>query len=500
MKVAKTDEESGLGLLKVEGDKLLLALGKRQKTPVPESRPEKLQWVSGVWYMELRRVKPGETIVPLKPMKPKSQPQAHETALPRASPAIPPQNRVDESKAPAVEANPKSTSAPPQTEKVSSGNVQIDKLDSAPARECRALIKRLDDDGEVQLAAAARERLAKRWKGITEQPAASFARQPTAKDPDVSGAFVQIQTELDGVWSNSKGTVEDWTNWITGKQADYRTDRLRLLFEAAQGYRKSDDAKSAVRVLQAGLNGHAICDKELSTLIPMYWPITDDEPAKSLGSAAHAGTLVNFLRELSATQQALGELDNAVETQSRLMLASFMLSWNQPSGEPTKSARDLWSLIRQQPQPLSPLFWFNVVHEENPEHQFNLTGAGQKGNPLTYHHENLVAEPSLNFNELTITAKMHGRKGILDCLRINSKGQFESVGVLTPSADGEADQVLTQTFKVPAETAMVHFMVAGEDFRVGEMKVKAPFTKRAPAVKPATDNPGTTSPTTRTMR
>lgn len=97
--VIETDEESGLGLLKVEGDKLLLALGKRQKTPVPESRPEKLQWVSGVWYMELRRVKPGETIVPLKP---KSQPQAHETTLPRASPVTPPQTGVDDSKAPAV--------------------------------------------------------------------------------------------------------------------------------------------------------------------------------------------------------------------------------------------------------------------------------------------------------------------------------------------------------------------------------------------------------------
>ena len=119
-----------------------------------------------------------------------------------------------------------------------SKNIQLDKLDSAPARECRALIKRLDDDGEVQLAAAARERLAKRWKGITEQPAASFARQPTAKDPDVSGAFVQIQTELDGIWSNSKGTVEDWTDRIIGKQADYRTDRLKLLFEAAQGPRQ----------------------------------------------------------------------------------------------------------------------------------------------------------------------------------------------------------------------------------------------------------------------
>ncbi len=52
------DEESGLGLLSLEGDKVILCLGKRQKTPEPHSRPEKLQWVAGVFYMELIRMKP----------------------------------------------------------------------------------------------------------------------------------------------------------------------------------------------------------------------------------------------------------------------------------------------------------------------------------------------------------------------------------------------------------------------------------------------------------
>jgi serine/threonine protein kinase len=62
------DEVSGLGLMSVEGDQAIFCLmGELQKTPEPQSRPEKLHWVSGVWYMELTRVKPGETIVPLKP-------------------------------------------------------------------------------------------------------------------------------------------------------------------------------------------------------------------------------------------------------------------------------------------------------------------------------------------------------------------------------------------------------------------------------------------------
>ena len=101
--VIETDEESGLGLLKVEGDKLLLALGKRQKTPMPESRPEKLQWVSGVYYMELKRVKPSETIVPLKPKNQSQPPQPQEAPSLRASPVIPPQTDIDKSKASAVD-------------------------------------------------------------------------------------------------------------------------------------------------------------------------------------------------------------------------------------------------------------------------------------------------------------------------------------------------------------------------------------------------------------
>jgi len=72
---SETEDQSGLGLLSIDGDKLILCLGERQKAPEPQSRPEKLQWASGVWYMELQRVKPGETMVPAKP---KSEVQVHD--------------------------------------------------------------------------------------------------------------------------------------------------------------------------------------------------------------------------------------------------------------------------------------------------------------------------------------------------------------------------------------------------------------------------------------
>ena len=88
--------------MSIEGDKLVLCLGQRQNAPEPQNRPEKLQWVSGVWYMELQRLKPGETIVP---MKRKSEIQVHDesTPSPNNSSIIPPKIKVDESKAPAID-------------------------------------------------------------------------------------------------------------------------------------------------------------------------------------------------------------------------------------------------------------------------------------------------------------------------------------------------------------------------------------------------------------
>jgi beta-lactamase regulating signal transducer with metallopeptidase domain/WD40 repeat protein/HEAT repeat protein len=367
-------------------------------------------------------------------------------------------------------------------------NAYMKIMDFAPTSECKAAIKRLDDGGVTRLASQSRERLAKRWKLISEQPVQSFLREAPKKDPSIEpmegGDLVGVQTELDGVWSSGKGTADNWTDWIARKQEAYRTGRLQLLFEAAQGYRKIDDAASAKRALIAGLTGHEIFDAELKTLIGKYWPVTSDEPAKTLGSGPQAWTLVNYLEELSSAQQSLGEIDQAIDTHSRLTLAHFMLSWNAPSAGPAQQARALWSLIRKRPQSSRPLFWFNVVDEKIPKQKFDLSGAGEKGKLLTYHHQNLAAAPSLDFTELTISAKTRGRKGFLECYRINPAGKHESIDRLQPSVEGENDQVLSKSFKIPAGTSLVQFTVMGDDFQVGEVTVEAEFSRQAAADTP----------------
>jgi beta-lactamase regulating signal transducer with metallopeptidase domain len=355
-------------------------------------------------------------------------------------------------------------------------------LDTAPMVECRALIRRLDEDGDEILGAQARERLAQRWKSISERPVAAFLRELPKGDPAGEirngGERIGVQTDLDGVWSQGKGTADNWTDWIQRKQNDYRVGRLQLLFEAAERYRKRDDAASAKRALITGLSGHEIYDADLRTLIEKYWPITSDVPAKTLGSGPEAWTLANYLTELSSAQQSLGEIDQAINTHSRLMLVHFMLSWNAPSAGPTQHARELWSLVRKKPEATPPLFWFNVVDEEHSTKHFDLSTAGQKDRLLTYHHENLTAAPLLDFAELKITAKTRGRKGILDCNRINREGKHESIGVLQPLAEGEVEQTLTKTLTIPPGTGLVQFMVAGDDIQVGEVTVEAAFVKR----------------------
>jgi hypothetical protein len=353
-------------------------------------------------------------------------------------------------------------------------------LDTAPMNQCRALIKELDDAGDVKSAAMARERLAMRWKTIAEQPALSFVRKVPPKDPAAAidrGERTGVQADLDGVWSEGKGTADHWVEWIVRKQGDYRIGRLHMLYEAAQGYRKVDDAASAKRVLMAGLAGHEIYDADLKSLIENYWPVTSDEPAKSLGPGPKAWTLVNYLGELSSAQQALGEVEPAINTHSRLTLAHFMLSWKHPSAGPTKHARELWALIHQRPDPMPPLFWFNVVDEEKPQLKFDLSSAGKKEHPLTWHHQNLAAAPSLTFRELTITAQTNGRRGYLDCYRINADGKHETIGRLQPSTTGETEQTLTKKLKVPVKTSLVQFMVAGDEFQVGEVTVQATFAE-----------------------
>lgn len=368
-------------------------------------------------------------------------------------------------------------------------------IDEAPLSVARQRIEKLDGDERPGLAAQARERLAARLARIVRQPREAFTRAlPPGNPNDVNfgGERIGIQVDLDGVWSEGKGTAESWRDWIVRKQSGFRVERMRHLFDAARGYRQVDDLAAAERVLRAGLTGHEIFDAPWPALVRKYWPVKDDEPAKSMGSGPDAWTLVNFLTDLAAAQRELGRADEAVATQSRLTLAQFMLSWNQPSAGPTQAAREWWRLERSialgandsspsataRAERLTNLIWFNVLGESNAKRTLDLSGAGERGQSLTYHHANVTASPALDFRELKVSAEISGKIGFLDCYRINSEGRHESLGRLETNADGKSLTV-TKSISVPAGTGLVQFMVAGDAVRVGKVTVEATFSRRA---------------------
>ena len=367
----------------------------------------------------------------------------------------------------------------------------IETIDTIPIYECRKIIQKFDDAGKIQRACEARERLANRLERITQQPVESFTR-PVPPDPNRErqpsvdgGNLIGIQTQLDGVWSAGHGTAAGWKDWIVRKQKQYRTDRRQLLFQAGQAYRKIDDLESARRVLQAGLKGSEVYEEPVEKLISKYWPVSNDEEAKSLGSDPAAWVLIGFLRELAAVLRDLNDLDGAIAIQTRLMLAHFSAEWDQPSGGPTLRAAELWQMIREKRGPLPLLFWFNVLDEKKPSITFDLSSAREKGSILQFHDQNVAATPTHDFSELKVTAEFQGKGGFLDCYTRHVGRQATSLGIIgfdRPATD--TLQTVSKTIKVPANTGLIQFAVRGNEERVGEVTVEATFRKRADAKKP----------------
>lgn len=363
-------------------------------------------------------------------------------------------------------------------------------IDAISIDECRKIIQKFDDAGKTQRACEARERLANRLESITQQPVESFTR-PIPPDPDLEGRpseggdnLVGIQTQLDGVWSTGKGTAESWKDWIIRKQKRYRMDRRQLLFQAGQGYRKTNDLESAKRVLQAGLKGSEVYGEPIEKLINKYWPVSDDEGANSLGSDPKAWVIIGFLRELAAVLRDMGDLDDAIGVQTRLTLAHFSAEWDQPSGGPTLRAAELWQMIREKRGPLPPLLWFNVLDEENPRITFDLSSSQRKGSILQFHDQNVAATPTHDFDELKVTAEFRGKGGLVDCYTRSVGRQATSLGGIgfdRPASD--TVQTISKTIKMPANTGLIQFAVRGREERVGKVTVEATFRKREDATK-----------------
>jgi beta-lactamase regulating signal transducer with metallopeptidase domain len=364
---------------------------------------------------------------------------------------------------------------------------QLASIDTDPIAICQKRIKELDEAGKTVLACKARERLANRLAIISKQAVESFTRPAPKGDANLNfgGERIDVQVALDGHWSTGIGNAAAWQDWITRKQGEYSRLRMQILFEAGQGFRKQVELVAAQRVLQSGLAGNAIYDQPIAQLIQNNWPVKSDKPPEGFFgtghfagpyAAPHAWTLINYLSELAQVQQDLRDVEHAKETQSRHMLACFMMSWTEPSAAPTQSAWRLWNMLRDNPQTLPPLFWFNVLEPNSASVKFDLTDAKEPRNSLRFHGQNVVATPAYDFDQLAITAEFHSKSGIIDIYTIPPTGkQPISLGSMMPKSDGAVDQTITELIKVPAGTGLIQFRLGGEGVRVGLVSVEATF-------------------------
>lgn len=350
--------------------------------------------------------------------------------------------------------------------------------------DCRKASELFGANADWESFAAAQEMTAEVMRRIINTPVKEFTRPapPPANlgEGRRGGPTVLVQTNLDGVWSNCRGDAEHWFDWLTRKQNDMKRDRLNHLVQLGRTYRDTlGRPDKAVAALKNALAEVEFCSAPIDQVIAKSWP-----PRSGTGHPEIAGSdgsiYVNTLRELSETQQQAGDLDGAIETKTRQLLAHFILCWDHRQKVFDRPAFELASLLRSLPAdaPLPPLFWVNVLDPENPRVELDLSGGG----PLELHDMNVLARPGYVFNSLEVTADVEwtSREGRLSCYTVLEK--HDVLGTLRWEHKKQGRQELTGTFDVPPEAGLVRFETQPweiERLQVRRIAVSATFRSAA---------------------
>ncbi len=369
------------------------------------------------------------------------------------------------------------------------------KLPEPALCDCQAASEFFEARRDFESIALAMEATAKEMKRVIHTPVEQFIR-PAPENPGrrEGGPTVLVQTGLDGVWVNGKGTAESWVDWLKRKQDRMKPDRLDLLVELGRLYRdRLGQPKKAVAAL-----ANAMCDVEFFTepidkVIAREWPIRSKEHKEVHGPVG--GSYLNTLRELSEMQQQAGDLDGAIETKTRQLLAHFILCWGHRQKVSNRPAFELGTLLRKLPAdaPLPPLFWINVLGPENCVVTLDL----DERSPLEMHDLNVLARPGYVFDSLEVTADMEGigGRGEVSCYTVFEK--HTTLGRLKWHEDKRRGrEEISQKFKIPPEANLIRFETQPwelEGLLVHRVTVKATFRPGAgePTEKEATADPGT---------
>jgi len=354
-------------------------------------------------------------------------------------------------------------------------------LPHPPLGDCRRALAALAWVQDWRSLAKAHAVTAKVMQRIIAAPPASFTRPVPEGPPEARGfgPTIEVQIDLDGVWHKAKPGVDGWVGWIQRKQQEMKLERFQVLSTLAEIHRdRLNEPDKAVPVLQECLAGLPFFTMPLERLIAGEWPAKARSHERSIELAVH----LPAARELVSLQERRGELDDALQMQSRVVLASY--SWG---GLPTREIERLWSLLAKRPAqaPLPRVAWIHLLTPERPSIEFELDKFPA---PRVDHKLSQLAiapRPGLAFDALELTADMEGKGGYVAvwCSSLRG-GKHASLGEVKWHEDQrKGREPRTATFPVPDPPAVVYFHRAwrtGTDpdgVQIHRIGVKATFRK-----------------------
>lgn len=357
-------------------------------------------------------------------------------------------------------------------------------LPSPPLRDCRAAIASLRSAQDWRSLATACEVTARVMQKIIAAPPESFTRPAPEAPPGArgSGATIEVQTALDGVWHRAKGPAEGWRGWIERKQQEMKEERFRVLCELAEIYRdRLNEPAKAVPVLRESLAGVSFFTVPLEKLIAREWPPGE----RPVGESIELGVHLPAARDLVTLLEGRGERDAAVELQGRVVLASY--SWG---GLPSREIEKLWALLREYPAraPLPRVAWLNLLCPQRPSIEFDLDKFPAPKADHKLSQLSIVPRPGLAFDTLELTADMEGKGGYVQvwCSTLRG-GKHATLGEVKWHEDQrKGREPRTASFKVPEGTGVIYFHRAwhpGTDpdgVEIHRIAVKATFRKDRP--------------------
>lgn len=357
-------------------------------------------------------------------------------------------------------------------------------------RDCRAAVKHFEDRQDWAWLAKALDITADRMDQVLQAPAGSFIRPAPPGGPGdrEGGPSVEVQTNLDGIWSLGKGTAENWLPWVERKQADMRIERFVLLQRLAAVYRERlRRPREAAGAIDRSLRDLPFYTTPVDRLIAEHWPIRSGDQNKAWQT--RGGAYSAALDELAELQEQLGQIDAAVETRTRNLWAHFVQAWDYEWALVYRQAERLWAAAQKRPSdaPLPPLLWLNVLTRQKPSLQFDWSAKMASLDADRLYDVPVAAAPGLALDTLAVTADMEGlgAYGSLDCYALPN-WRHTTLGTIRWYRDKrKGREQKDSTIQVPPGTTIVYFHVYGDwegqprgaprQFRVHRLTVQATF-------------------------